>query len=402
MAATAKETLHDLASNVTQVVATGCDVGGISRLKNNAADLQTLSHENPEFVPLAEDLQRALEAESDEVPFPLLDLLERATTAQKQFVEFTAPRGELKEIPEGNFWSTPMPMDSLYKLIPETRPFAKRAKPPEQVETIESAARRGTVADLRLIQLFLKSLGEKAGAVVPDAIARVALPAFGPAILPDLWPTLGPENRSFVAAYKIDIQATLARLLEKTGKKSDKSGSVMKAVRKIMDSVSDDGTTIGPESLPLFKLAMKYAPEAAFRHEIAETLAKMGNMAVEALPEMIDAFEHVDLKRDYHLIRPMVVLGKESPEVADALIRALTDRDNVVRLLAAFNLGQMGAPALGAMSLLENISEVDQDPKVREQAARTLNKLRLRLALANPQSVEEEVEETEEQQAEVT
>ena len=203
-----------------------------------------------------------------------------------------------------------------------------------------------------------------------------------------------------MAAYKIDIQATLGRLLEKTGKKSDKSGSVMKAVRKIMDSVSEDGTTIGTESLPLFKLAMKYAPEAAFRHEIAETLAKMGKMAVEALPEMIDAFEHMGLTRDYHLIRPMVVLGKESQEVADALIRALTDRDNVVRMLAAFNLGQMGTPALGAISLLENISEVDQDAKVREHAARTLNKLRLRQALANPPRVEE-VEVEEEKKAEI-
>ncbi len=400
MAATAKEVLIDLANNVIHVVTAGCDVGGVSKLQKTAGELQTLSQQVPELAPLADDARRTLEADQDEIPYPLLDMLEKSMLARKTLVEYSAPRGEIKEIPEGNFWSTPMPMDSLYKLIPETRPFAKRAKPPEQVETIEAAARRGTVADLRLVQLFLKCLSEKAGAVVPDAVARVGLPAFGPGILPDLWPSLGPENRSFVAAYKIDIQATLGRLLEKTGKKSDKSGSVMKAVRKIMDSVSEDGTTIGTESLPLFKLAMKYAPEAAFRHEIAETLAKMGKMAVEALPEMIDAFEHMGLTRDYHLIRPMVVLGKESQEVADALIRALTDRDNVVRMLAAFNLGQMGTPALGAISLLENISEVDQDAKVREHAARTLNKLRLRQALANPPRVEE-VEVEEEKKAEI-
>jgi HEAT repeat protein len=75
----------------------------------------------------------------------------------------------------------------------------------------------------------------------------------------------------------------------------------------------------------------------------------------------------------------MVVLGKESTEVADALIRALEDRDSTVRLLAAFNVGQMGEVAMRALDALEDMSERDPEPKVRDQAVKTLNKLRARL-----------------------
>ena len=105
----------------------------------------------------------------------------------------------------------------------------------------------------------------------------------------------------------------------------------------------------------------------------------MGSAAAEALPDLVDAFERTGFTRDYNLIRPMVVLGKESNDVADALIRALEDRDSTVRLMAAFNVGQMGEPAMKALDTLEDVSERDPEPKVRDTALKTLNKLRARL-----------------------
>src|SRR6188474_992681 len=100
--------------------------------------------------------------------------------------------------------------------------------------------------------------------------------------------------------------------------------------------------------------------------------------ATEALPDLVDAFERTGFTRDYNLIRPMMVLGKESDDVADSLIRALEDRDSTVRLMAAFNVGQMGEPAMKALNALEDLSERDPEPKIRDQAAKTLNKLRAR------------------------
>ena len=181
-----------------------------------------------------------------------------------------------------------MPAHILYTLVPETRPFAKRAKPPEQIENIEASGRRGQIADLRLVQVFLKMLTEKAGNDrVADADAAptcAGFPPTAPVILPDLWPTLAPENRTFIAAYKIDVESTLARLLEKSGdkKKSDKGGNVMKAVEKLMTTVNEDGSSIGPESLPIIKLALKHAPDQSFPPQAGRHPRQHGDEAAEA------------------------------------------------------------------------------------------------------------------------
>jgi HEAT repeats len=362
-----------LLDSLVATAAAGVDTGGITDLKGKAATPP------PE---LADAAVRLRAAEDDEAPAPLLELLFAATHARLQRAE-TGVKGNLEPVTDGGHWSTPMPAENLYLLVPETRPFAKKVKPEVQVEAIESATRLGTATDLRLLQIYLKHLEEKKeDAPVADAVAQHAIPAFGPPILPELWPTLGPDNRTFSAASKIDIQATLKRLTEKTPEKkakgADKQSQVTKAVDKILEDAAEGGR-VGPESLPILKLALKYAPEPSFRRKVAETLANMGSAAAEALPDLVDAFERTGFTRDYNLIRPMVVLGKESNDVADALIRALEDRDSTVRLMAAFNVGQMGEPAMKALDNLEDVSERDPEPKVRDTALKTLNKLRARL-----------------------
>ncbi len=386
-----RDVIMPLANDLIHAAAAGVDNAGTARLSRHAATLRSLKATDSTLAPLADAAERTTSAPGDEVPLPLLDWLQATMQARAGLADFATVTGEIKDVPEGGFWSTPMPVHILYTLVPETRPFAKRAKAPEQIDNIEGAARRGQIADMRLLQTFLKMLTEKAGNTVADAAARVAIPAYGPVILPDLWPTLAPENRTFVAAYKIDVEATLARLLEKPTdkKKADKGGNVMKAVEKLMTTVNEDGTSIGPESLPIIKLALKHAPDQAFRRKLADILAKMGGRGADALTELIDTFEHTGLTRDYYLIRPMVVLGRESQEVIDALMRALSDRDAVVRLMAAFNIGQMGEPARQALPLLEDLAESDPDPKVRETALKMLNKLRVKFEIAMPEPAPE-------------
>jgi hypothetical protein len=381
-----RDAIMSLASDLTQVVWGGVDTVGTSRLTRHAATLNALKSQDESLTALADAAQRTVTSELDETPLPLLDLLQGTMQARAGFADAAAVPGELKPIADGGFWATAMPAEIVYTLVPETRPFAKRAKAPEQIENIEASARRGQVADLRLVQLFLKMLTEKASNTVADTVARVAIPAYGPVILNDLWPTLAPENRTFIAAYKIDVEATLARLLDKGSdkKKSDKGGNVMKAVEKLMTTVNEDGSSIGPESLPIIKIALKHAPDQAHRRKLADILANMGHRGAEALPELIEAFEHSGLTRDYYLIRPIVVLGKESTEVAETVMRAMGDRDSAVRMMAVFNMGQMGAPAATALPLIEGLAESDPDQKVRETALKTLNKLRIRYGLVEP------------------
>jgi hypothetical protein len=386
-----RDVIGPLFSELAELLSNGVDTAGTSRLSRHAATLNAVTGEDPTLAPLADAAQRTIAADVDETPLPLLDLLQKTMQTRAGLADFAPASGDLKEIPEGGFWASPMPAHVLYTLVPETRPFAKRAKPPEQIENIEASARRGQVADLRLVQIFLKMLTDKASNTVADVAARVAIPAYGPVILLDLWPTLAPENRTFIAAYKIDVESTLARLLEKTGdkKKPDKGGNVMKAVEKLMTTVNEDGSSIGPESLPIIKLALKHAPDQAIRRKLADILAGMRAEAAEALPDLIDAFEHTGLTRDYYLVRPIAVLGKESQDAADAIMRAMGDRDATVRMMACFNLGQLGSVARGGLQLLEDLSESDPDPKVREHAVKTLNKLRIRFGLISPDIVAE-------------
>ncbi len=375
-----REAILALSNDIINCATEGLDSAGVAPLSRHATTLKSLSSKDSSLQQIAQSAERTMSAEPEEAALPFLNWLQEAMQARANYVDVASIPGELREITSGGFWATPMPAHVLYTLVPETRPFAKRAKAPEQIENIESSARRGQIADLRLLQQFLKMLTEKSGNEVADAVARVAIPAFGPMILPDLWPTLAPENRTFIAAYKIDVESTLARLLEKSGdkKKADRGGNVMKAVEKLMTTVNDDGSSIGPESLPIIKLALKHAPDQSFRRKLADILANMGPPAIEALPDLIDTFEHIGLTRDYYLIRPMVVIGKDSQEVAECLIRSLSDRDATVRLMAAFNLGQMGSPAKDSIPVLEHIAETDPDAKVRDTALKMLNKLRLR------------------------
>lgn len=345
---------------------------------------------------LADAAARLKSADDDEAPGPLLELMHAAMAARLQRAE-PGLKGTIETIPVGGHWSTTMPAENLYVLVPETRPFAKKVKPETQVDAIETAVRKGNATDLRLLQIYIKHLEDKKEeSTVADVVVNQAIPAFGPGVLPELWPTLGPDNRTFAAASKIDIQATLKRLTEKSPEKKgkggggDKQSQVTKAVDKILKDAEEGGRP-GPESLPILKLALKYAPEPAFRRKVAETLAGMGESAAEALPDLVDAFERTGFTRDYNLIRPMMVLGKESDDVADALIRALEDRDSTVRLMAAFNIGQMGEPAMRALETLEDVSNRDSDAKVRDTATKMLNKLRARL---EPVGVVDEFPET--------
>lgn len=362
-----------LVDSLIATVAGGVDAVGLTELKGRAATAPS---------ELSEPAARLREADDEEAPVPLLELLHAALHARLQRADAGA-KGTIDPIPPGGHWATNMSAETLYLLVPETRPFAKKVKPEAQVEAIETATRLGTATDLRLLQIYLNHLEDKKeDSPVADTVAQLAIPAFGPGILPELWPTLGPDNRTFSAASKIDIQATLKRLTEKTPEKKakggDKQSQVTKAVDKILQDAAEGGR-VGPESLPILKLALKYAPEPSFRRKVAETLASMGEAAVEALPDLIDAFERTGFTRDYNLIRPMMVLGKESNDVADSLIRALEDRDSTVRLIAAFNIGQMGEPAMKALDILEDLAERDPEAKVRDQALKTLNKLRARL-----------------------
>src|SRR5262249_13920711 len=131
-----------------------------------------------------------------------------------------------------------------------------------------------------------------------DLIAAKALPAFGAAVLPDLWVNFNPDGRNFVAAYHIDSQATLEKLLAAGGKRGQTS-PIVKAVDTLFHEAEESGGRMGPESLSVLRAGLKLGPDAAFRRKVAKAIIDLGPDAAAALPELIDAFESPIGGRDY-------------------------------------------------------------------------------------------------------
>jgi HEAT repeat protein len=68
-------------------------------------------------------------------------------------------------------------------------------------------------------------------------------------------------------------------------------------------------------------------------------------------------------------------IGSSDGEVLPALIEALQDTDAAVRCEAILALLKVGADAADAVPTLIEIRQQDDDPKVREYAARALERL---------------------------
>ena len=66
-------------------------------------------------------------------------------------------------------------------------------------------------------------------------------------------------------------------------------------------------------------------------------------------------------------------------------IEGLTSRESIIRGASAFNLGNIGADAADAVPQLERLAQNDPEPKVREQAAAALGKIRSALGQGGPE-----------------
>ena len=60
-------------------------------------------------------------------------------------------------------------------------------------------------------------------------------------------------------------------------------------------------------------------------------------------------------------------------------IEGLNNSDKVIRGVSAYNLGNIGAPAADAVPRLEQLAKDDPEPKIRENAAKALEKIHAEL-----------------------
>ena len=394
-----QESLARTIAELNALVKAGLDNLPVAeKLQPIAQRLQELVAEHPDLAKAAELAQKALDTEADEQPLPVLALMGELSHLAPERIAAAAPTGDLTPFNTEAKWATPMPVRDLYQLMPETRRFAKRTKAAEQAAIVERLARDEAVADLRTVGQMVAFLGEKTDATLALAVEKKALPAYGTAVLPDLFPSVAPGNRAFNIAYHIDPDATLAKLSsdQKPGKKADRGSRLTEAISKMVDQAHEDETKLAVDALPLLRQGLKVSGDAVNRQRIARLIADFGPAALDAVPDLIDAFEKGGLTRDYRLIQPMVSLGKEVEAVCDCLMRAMSDRDANVRLCAAFNLGAMGKFALKAIEELESIADNDTEARVRDEALKSSRRLDLLRQAMAVKVVEEDEEEADE------
>ncbi len=111
--------------------------------------------------------------------------------------------------------------------------------------------------------------------------------------------------------------------------------------------------------------------DANIRAFAADTLARMGAEAKEAVPALAAALKDRDQFVRLYAARALRRMGAEAKEAAAALIAALKDQDSSVRASAADALGRMGAEAKEAVTALIAALN-DRDGDVRRSAARAL------------------------------
>jgi HEAT repeat protein len=113
------------------------------------------------------------------------------------------------------------------------------------------------------------------------------------------------------------------------------------------------------------------------RYTAVKSLGGKGAEAKDAVPSMIamlkDADPNVRMAAAYALGK----LGHAAAAAVPALITALDDPKKDVRYAAVYCLPSLGPEATSAWTALQKTAAQDQDPTVRKEATKSLNKIQI-------------------------
>jgi HEAT repeat protein len=175
-----QELLWGLVADVDRLLAAGAALAPEdAALRRREQPLRELAPRVPALAPVAQAVQRVLTATPAQAAPALLDLL--LLTQQLRFSLAPAGiEGPLEPVPPSGPWATPLPTPEVRRLHEILTTSAE-----DRYHTLEQALAQGPIADLRLLETLL-SLLEDPYAPLADLVAERALPAFGPAVLPEL------------------------------------------------------------------------------------------------------------------------------------------------------------------------------------------------------------------------
>lgn len=191
-----RELLLGVVTEADRRLAAGGAGGGLAR---HAPGVRGLARKVPALSALAAALERFAAAPADSAAFLDVLVLSRQVRAG---LSAAGAEGSPEAVPPGGPWRTPAASGDVLALHE-----ALTAKGGKWADLWPGAVERGTVGDLRLLPALLGAL-EKSGGV-GEAAAGQGLPAFGPAVLPELTGRLdlrgkAADARRLLAVCKTD------------------------------------------------------------------------------------------------------------------------------------------------------------------------------------------------------
>jgi HEAT repeat protein len=386
-----REQLLTLSADVDRLLAAGAAAAaGNDNLRARSRTLRDLGRKVPALNSVADAVERVTSAPHDKAPRALLDLLVLLCQAQSALTT-AGVVGELQPVPPSGPWRTAASSGQL-----GTVDAALLRRGPGRFEPVQEAVQQQTTADLRLLEPLLGVLGDPYTELA-DLVAEQALPAFGPAALPDLLGSYNPRGkrsdaRRLTVVTRIDPSRgrELCREALAGGSPPVRVAALLALVRVAPAEAEQAAMTVlggkhgsslrGAAALVLGEVRTQY-PEAilllieAFRgsdwdvqRHAADALEKIGRAAV---PDLLPVLRHPD---PMMRCRTMWVLGGMGPEAVDAvptLVEALNDPGEHAPTNAARALGEIGPAARAAVpALTRELKSIDT--RLRVVAARSL------------------------------
>ncbi len=224
----AREQLLGLASDVDRLLAAGASsAGGNENLSKRGKSLRDLGQKVPALKPVADAVDKVLEAPGKQAGNSFLDLV--AMTRQlRGSLCGVGVEGTLTPAQAGGSWTTslyPRDLSSLYVSLTESGSGRE--------DTLKDAIQRKATGDLRLLSPLLDALDD-AHAPLGELVAREALPALGLAVIPEVEARLKIADGKAGDARRLDVIGRLnpGRALELC-RQALKDGSIAMRVKAL-------------------------------------------------------------------------------------------------------------------------------------------------------------------------
>jgi hypothetical protein len=299
----ARDQLLALVAEADRMLAAGAATAAFNeRLHKQGQDVRELAHKVPALTPLADAVDRLLQAPAEQAGPAFLDLVGK-TRQLRASLAGTGFAGAFEDLPASGPWQTPANVHDLFALVESLQKHD--AKREEACAALDLAK-----GDLRVLRPLLSSVMDSS-TVIADHAAEEALPALGPAIIPDLVAAIdvrgGPTDaRRLLALCRIDHALGLEwcwRVLER--------GSFALRIRVLAFL-----PRVAPDDL-LEKAALKLCDDSNQEVRCGAFAALGVGRSGEALERLLEAV-HQGGKACEHALKALTTLGH--PDTTPRLI----------------------------------------------------------------------------------